>query len=94
MADKVAASQVDSAASPPAADRSDRPRRRLLVPRSIAAEVALWRELGLRAYVRKRGVWFFAAIIAFYLVRDSVLYIIIPYLALRGIIQCPGPLAP
>lgn len=93
MTAKVAVSQPEPAARS-AVDGAERPRRRLLVPRTIAAEVVLWRELGLRPYVRKRGVWLFAAIVTFYLVRDSVLYIIIPYLALRGIIQCPGPLAP
>ncbi len=63
---------------------------RFLVPRVIAAEVASWRELGLKGYVRKRGFRFFAAIFIFYLVRDTTLYIIIPYLVLKGVISCPG----
>ncbi len=65
--------------------------RRFLVPRFIALEVAIWRELGLRGYVRKRGFRFFAAIFIYYLVRDTTLYIIIPYLLLKGVISCPGP---
>ncbi len=66
---------------------------RFLVPRFIAAEVAIWRGLGLRGYVRKRGFRFFAAIFIYYLVRDTTLYIIIPYLLLTGVISCPGPAA-
>ncbi len=64
--------------------------RRFLVPRIIAVEVATWRKLGLRGYVRKRGFRFFAAIFIYYLVRDTTLYIIIPYLVLKGVISCPG----
>ncbi len=65
--------------------------RRFLVPRIIATEVATWRKLGLGGYVRKRGFRFFAAIFIYYLVRDTTLYIIIPYLVLTGAISCPGP---
>lgn len=68
-----------------------RARRRFLVPRFIALEVAIWRELGLGGYVRKRGFRFFAAIFIYYLVRDTTLYIIIPYLIFKGVIGCPGP---
>ena len=64
--------------------------RRFLVPWFIAVEVATWRKLGLRGYVRKRGFRFFAAIFIYYLVRDTTLYIIIPYLVLTGVISCPG----
>ncbi len=64
--------------------------RKFLVPRIIAVEVATWRGLGLRGYVRKRGFRFFAAIFIYYLVRDTTLYIIIPYLLLKGVISCPG----
>lgn len=64
--------------------------RRFLVPRIIATEVATWRKLGLRGYVRKRGFRFFAAIFIYYLVRDTTLYIIIPYLLIKGVISCPG----
>ena len=78
----------------PPGQTGTKPRRRLLVPRFIAAEVVLWRELGLRGYIRKRGFWLFAAVFVFYLVRDSILYILIPYLVIQGVIQCPGPGSP
>ncbi len=80
-------------------DNSNRPARkpkvrrflhRFLVPRFIAVEVATWRKLGLGGYIRKRGLRFFAAIFIFYLVRDTTLYVIIPYLVLKGVISCPG----
>ncbi len=67
--------------------------RGFLVPRFIANEVAAWRELGLGGYIRKRGFRFFAAIFIYYLVRDTTLYIIIPYLVLKGVIGCPGAAA-
>ena len=39
-----------------------------------------WREL-----LRQRGWKFFAAILAYYIVRDTVLYILIPLLLARGL---------
>ena len=62
-----------------------------LVPRFIANEVATWRELGLGGYIRKRGFRFLAAVFLFYLVRDGMLYVVIPYLVVSGLIGCPGP---
>ena len=67
------------------------PRRKFLVPRFIANEIATWKELGLRGYIRKRGIRFFVLIFLYYLVRDTTLYVIIPYLVVSGVIGCPGP---
>lgn len=66
-------------------------KRRFLVPRYIARELASVRELGFKQYLKTRGKWVFAGIILFYLVRDTTLYIIIPYLVINGFISCPGP---
>ncbi len=66
------------------------PLRRFLVPRFIVAEWATLRGLGLKGYVKKRGPLFFLLIFSFYLVRDTTLYIIIPYLVVNGIISCPS----
>ncbi len=64
---------------------------RFLVPRYFANQIASIRELGLKAYVKKRGKWVIIGIFMFYLVRDTTLYIIIPYLVVNGLISCPGP---
>jgi hypothetical protein len=41
---------------------------------------------GLRELLRQRGWKFIAAVLAYYLVRDSVLYIVIPLLVARGLV--------
>ena len=40
---------------------------------------------GLRELVRQRGWRFLAAVVAYYLVRDSLLYIVVPFLVARGL---------
>ena len=40
---------------------------------------------GLRELLRQRGWKFIAAVIAYYLVRDSLLYILVPLLVARGL---------
>ena len=40
---------------------------------------------GLRELLRRRGWKFIAAVIAYYLVRDSLLYIVVPLLVARGL---------
>ena len=40
---------------------------------------------GLRKLLRRRGWKFIAAVIAYYLVRDSLLYIVVPLLVARGL---------
>ena len=66
-------------------------KRRFLVPRYVAQELQYIRQLGLKTYLKQRGKWVFAGIMLFYLVRDTTLYIIIPYLVVNGFIACPGP---
>lgn len=41
---------------------------------------------GFRELLRQRGWKFIAAVIAYYLVRDSVLYIVVPLLLARGLV--------
>ena len=41
---------------------------------------------GLRELLRQRGWKFIAAVIAYYLVRDSLLYIVVPLLLARGLV--------
>lgn len=40
---------------------------------------------GLRGLLRQRGWKFFAAVIAYYLVRDTLLYIVVPLFIARGL---------
>ena len=40
---------------------------------------------GLRELVRQRSWRFLAAVVAYYLVRDSLLYIVVPFLVARGL---------
>jgi len=64
---------------------------RFLVPNYIAHELQSIRERGLKSYLKKRGKWVLIGIVLFYLVRDTTLYVIIPFLVVNGIISCPGP---
>lgn len=47
----------------------------------------LFREQGFRAVTKRYGWKFFAAFFAYYLVRDSIIYLLIPYLLARGILS-------
>ncbi len=66
-------------------------RRRFLVPPFIHNQLIQFRAVGFRAYIKGPGKWVFIFVVAFYLVRDATLYIILPYLVLTGVISCPGP---
>ena len=56
-----------------------------LVPTFILEYVKIWRKEGFRALVKKKGWKVVVLIICYYLVRDSILYILIPYLIAKGI---------
>jgi hypothetical protein len=60
--------------------------KKVFKPPVIQEWTALLREQGLRAFVRQKGWKIVAAIFLFYLVRDSVVYIIIPLLIAQGFI--------
>ncbi len=51
----------------------------------IAGRIDYYLENGFRKTVKKFGWKLFAIIFLYYLIRDSILYIIIPYFALKGI---------
>jgi len=50
--------------------------------------MALWKARGFKEFVRQKGWKVVAAVFLFYLVRDSILYILIPVLAARGLLGC------
>ncbi len=60
--------------------------KKLFKPPFIQGWTALLREKGLKAFVREKGWKILAAVFLFYLVRDSVIYIIIPLLIAQGFI--------
>jgi hypothetical protein len=45
-------------------------------------------EGGYKLLIKKKGWVVVAAFFIFYLIRDSFLYLLIPYLAFKGIITC------
>ena len=60
--------------------------REKLIPKFLRKYVFYLKEHGLKKTVKKFGWKLFAVIFLYYLIRDSILYIIIPYLILKGII--------
>ena len=59
--------------------------RKLLVKLGLIPEGKLSRKEVI-GYVKKKGWRWLLVVVIFYAIRDSLLYIIVPYLALRGII--------
>jgi len=57
-----------------------------LIPKFLRKYVFYLKEHGFKKTVKKFGWKLFAVIFLCYLIRDSILYIIIPYLILKGII--------
>jgi len=58
-----------------------------ITPGFLKPWVEIVREEGFRSLIKKKGWKVVAAVFLFYLVRDSILYILIPYLIARGFIQ-------
>lgn len=59
--------------------------KRLLVKLGLIPEGKLTRK-EIFSYLKKKGWRWVLLVFIFYAIRDTVLYIIIPYLALRGIL--------
>jgi hypothetical protein len=60
--------------------------RKILKPPIIQEWTALLREKGIKGFLREKGWKILAAIIIFYFVRDTLLYVIIPFLIAQGFI--------
>lgn len=58
-----------------------------ITPPFLRPYTKLYREEGWRAVVKKGGWKLIIGIILFYLVRDSILYLLIPYLIARGLLS-------
>jgi hypothetical protein len=55
-----------------------------LVPDFILDWVAIWKAEGFKALLRQKGWKVVAVIITYYLIRDVILYILIPYGLYKG----------
>ena len=60
----------------------------LYKPRFLSEWNVIRQEGGYKLLIKKKGWVVVVAFFTFYLVRDSILYLLIPYLALKGIITC------
>jgi len=60
--------------------------KKIYKPAIIQEWTQLLREKGIREFIRVKGWKIFAAIFVFYLIRDSILYIIIPFWVAQGFI--------
>ncbi len=61
---------------------------RFMTPKFMYDWVKLIKQEGLKEFFKKKGWRIIAAIFFFYLVRDSILYLLLPYLIINNIIQC------
>lgn len=57
-------------------------------PKFIQEWLNIFKEKGLKGFVKEKGWKIVAIFLAYYLIRDTTLYIIIPYLVINNIIQC------
>jgi len=61
---------------------------RRFTPRFIQEWIELIRAEGLKSFIRQKGWKVVFAIFLFYLIRDGIVYLLIPYLIVNNIIQC------
>ena len=56
-----------------------------LIPNFLKKYIIYYQDNGLKLTIKKFGLKLILGVFIFYLIRDSILYIIIPYFALKGI---------
>jgi len=59
-----------------------------MTPGFIREWIRLIKTEGFKEFIKRKGWKIVAAIFVFYLIRDSILYIILPYLIINNIVQC------
>ncbi len=62
--------------------------QRVLKPKIIQEWGTVWREHGFKEFIKRKGWKVVAIVFVFYLIRDSFLYLFLPYLATRGLLGC------
>lgn len=60
--------------------------KKIFKPPIVQEWTTLLREKGLKEFIRAKGWKILAAICLFYLVRDSILYLLVPLLVAQGFI--------
>jgi len=61
---------------------------KLFAPKFIQLWKAEIKEKGWKGFIKHHGWKVFAGIIVYYLIRDTLLYIVIPFLIINNIISC------
>jgi len=62
--------------------------RKILYPKWLEAYTKIYKESGWRGLVKKGGIKLIIGFFLFYLIRDSILYLLPLYLGLSGINSC------
>jgi len=57
-------------------------------PKFIQEWRAILKEKGVKGFVKEKGWKIVVLLFLYYLIRDTILYIIIPYLVINNIIEC------
>ena len=61
---------------------------RAMTPKFIREWIESIKKDGLKAFIKKKGWKVVALIFTYYLVRDTILYIILHYMIINNVIQC------
>jgi hypothetical protein len=60
--------------------------KKFLKPRFVREWTQLLRQKGVKGFVREKGLKVLLIVFLFYLIRDGLLYIVIPFLVAQGFI--------
>ncbi len=60
--------------------------RKIWKPGFVQEWTRLLREQGVKEFIRRKGLKILLVIVLFYLIRDGLLYVVIPLLVARGIV--------
>jgi len=61
---------------------------RWFTPNFVKEWIKLIKAEGFKSFTRKKGWKVVGAFVLFYLVRDLILYVLVPYLIINNIVQC------
>jgi len=61
---------------------------RAMTPKFMRQWLDIIKKDGIKSFIKQKGWKVIALIFSYYLVRDTILYIILPYLIINNIIQC------
>ena len=61
--------------------------RNFLVPKWVKKYIQIYKERGFKALIKEAGWKVVVGVFLFYLVRDLILYVLIPYLIARGVMS-------